>query len=361
MFARRACRNQNFHANIIHASKTRINLNPPLFPFIHSGKSIILNDMSETPPKHAPDNANYEPGEGGGQLVAMYNAASHANAESFPVLKAFQDYIEAERSAARKRVMQLSIFFAVLMGVVVTGFLTAGIFMLRNMSAVQNKLLDVALSERAAPPPAPAPVVQTSPLIEESVRQISRATSDLQSDVDKKIEGVSEIAAKMRDRVASQDNEMRKLRESLKKMQEQSALLRQEIADAKAEREKKAAAAKEIAQAKASAPPAAPAVPAAPAATAAPAVPAAPAAPAATASAPQPAPKPATAPEPARIVARAEKPKQPDPRFPPAVKDPPLTPDGITPPDAPSGMIATVIPLKTKRSGTIPWRVLMPE
>ena len=293
--------------------------------------------------------------------MAMYNAASHANAESFPVLKAFQDYIEAERSAARKRVMQLSIFFAVLMGVVVTGFLTAGIFMLRNMSAVQNKLLDVALSERAAPPPAPAPVVQTSPLIEESVRQISRATSDLQSDVDKKIEGVSEIAAKMRDRVASQDNEMRKLRESLKKMQEQSALLRQEIADAKAEREKKAAAAKEIAQAKASAPPAAPAVPAAPAATAAPAVPAAPAAPAATASAPQPAPKPATAPEPARIVARAEKPKQPDPRFPPAVKDPPLTPDGITPPDAPSGMIATVIPLKTKRSGTIPWRVLMPE
>ena len=78
----------------------------------------------------------------------------------------------------------------------------------------------------------------------------------------------SYIAAKMRDRVASQDNEMRKLRESLKKMQEQSALLRQEIADAKAEREKKAAAAKEIAQAKASAPPAAPAVPVAPFATA---------------------------------------------------------------------------------------------
>lgn len=304
--------------------------------------------MSETPPKHAPENTGFGDNEGGGQLVAMYNAASHATAESFPVLKAFQDYIEAERAAARKRVVQLSVFFAVLMGVVVTGFLTAGIFMLRNMSEVQNKLLDVALAERAATPPqAPAPVLQTSPLIEESVRQISRATSDLQSNMDKRIEGVSEIAAKVHDRVASQDSELQKLRDSLRQMQEQGAMLHKELVTAKEEREKTIAAAVKTAQATVAAPPLPAAVPSVKTAAAVPP-------PAQT-----PAP-PAPAPVPAKPVASAEKPKT-DPRFPPAVKDPPSMPDGITPPDAPPGMIATSIPLKTKRSGTIPWRVLMPE
>jgi len=314
--------------------------------------------MSETPPKHAPENTGFGDNEGGSQLVAMYNAASHATAESFPVLKAFQDYIEAERAAARKRIVQLSVFFAVLMGVVVTGFLTAGIFMLRNMSAVQNKLLDVALAERAAPPQAPAPVLQTSPLIEESVRQISRATTDLQSNMDKRIEGVSAIAAKMHDRVASQDSEMQKLRDALKQMQEQSSMLQKEIVAAKTERAKMAAAVEKNTQAKSAAP--SENIP--PSAAAAPPPPAPPVKTAAAEAHP-PAQKPAPTvpvPAPAKTVASAEKPN-PDPRFPPAVKDPPLVPDGIKPPGAPPGMIATSIPLKTKRSGTIPWRVLMPE
>jgi len=359
--------------------------------------------MSEIPPKHDPDNPNYEVGKGGGQLVAMYNAASHANAESFPVLKAFQDYIEAERAAARKRVIQLSVFFAVLMGVVVTGFLTAGIFMLRNMSEVQNKLLDVALSQRVAPAPAPAPVIQTSPIIEESVRQISRATSDLQASMDKKLEGVSEIAAKVHDRVASQDNEMGKLREAFKQMQEHSAMLQKELVTVKEEHKKAAETAAKTppaavtvkpAPAPAAVPPAAVTVKPAPAPAAvlpaavtvkpAPAPAAVP--PAAVTVKPAPAPAavppapvaepPATAvatfaatkadtllpptDKPAAAVARAETPN-PDLHFPPALKDPPTRPDDITPPDAPLGMIATTISIKTKKTGTIPWRVLMPE
>ena len=311
--------------------------------------------MSEIPPKHDPDNPNYEVGKGGGQLVAMYNAASHANAESFPVLKAFQDYIEAERAAARKRVIQLSVFFAVLMGVVVTGFLTAGIFMLRNMSEVQNKLLDVALSQRVAPAPAPAPVIQTSPIIEESVRQISRATSDLQASMDKKLEGVSEIAAKVHDRVASQDNEMGKLREAFKQMQEHSAMLQKELVTVKEEHKKAAETA-------AKTPPAAVTVKPAPAPAAVPPAPVA--EPPATAVATFAATKADTllppTDKPAAAVARAETPN-PDLHFPPALKDPPTRPDDITPPDAPLGMIATTISIKTKKTGTIPWRVLMPE
>ena len=170
--------------------------------------------MSEIPPRHTPDTSSYDAPESGGGMVAMYNAASHANAESFPVLKAFQDYLEAERTQARKRVIQLSVFFAVLMCVVVTGFLTAGVFMFRNMTSMQSnmttmqsKLLDVALANRTAPAAAaPAPAAQAAPVLEDSVRQMSRAvTAELQSSLDKKLDGVSEIANKVHEKVSSQD------------------------------------------------------------------------------------------------------------------------------------------------------------
>jgi hypothetical protein len=314
--------------------------------------------MSSIPPKQTPDPSAYEASEPGGGLVAMYNAASHAGGDSFPVLKAFQDYIEAERSQARKRVMQLSIFFAVLMCVVVTGFLIAGIFMLRNMTTVQGKLLDVALAQREAPAPvAPAPILQAppvaqpSPVLEESVRQMSRATTELQSSMDRKLDGVSEIATKVHEKVASQDGELVKMRDELRAMQEQSAKLKDELVSIK-ESEKKAAVAAAQQRAYAAAHPRQP--PAVSPAVSAPAVAAAPAAPASLTVRP-----PLTTPSP--IAADPAIPEARNPRFPPAVKDPPVTPAGVTPPPAPQGMMATAMPLKTKNVGTIPWRVLIPE
>jgi DNA polymerase III gamma/tau subunit len=315
--------------------------------------------MSSIPPKHTPEAssaADDSPETGG--MVALYNAASHASAESFPVLKAFQDYIEAERSQARKRVMQLSIFFAVLMCVVVTGFLTAGVFMFRNMSSMQSnmttmqsKLLDVALAAKSAPP-APAPVIQTSPVIEESVRQMSRVTTELQSSLDKKLDGVNEIASKVNEKVSTQNGELEKLRTELKQMQEQSAKMKDELVSVKKEVAKKPEPAKPL-------PPAAPAVAVAPKP--------APAAAPVVASAPQVAVAPsavaavAKTPEAQPAAAAAPKAEARDPRFPPAVKDPPVTPPGVVAPAAPKGMVATAIPVATKNVGTVPWRVLIPE
>ncbi|HRR33491.1 MAG TPA: hypothetical protein P5026_05295 [Kiritimatiellia bacterium] len=331
--------------------------------------------MNDIPPKHAPETPYGAPESGSG-LVAMYNAASQANAESFPVLKAFQDYIEAERAQARKRVMQLSIFFAVLMGVVVTGFLTAGVLMLRNMSSVQTRLLDVALAAKETPAPQPvvvsapaAPAPDPSPILEASVREISKVTTELRTSLDKKMDGVSDIAAKVHDRVAAQDSELGKLREELKKMQSQSEKLNQELAALKR-------APKPVPQ------PAAPAVkpaapiektqpvaaapadtPAAPAAVAQPAPPAPQAAPAQ-----QPGARPAApvAPVAAAQPAAAVKPDAPaktaaNAKYPPAVKDPPEEVAGVTPPPVPAGRIATAIPLKLKNVGAVPWRVMVPD
>jgi len=298
--------------------------------------------MSEIPPKHTPDSSAYDTPEAGGGLVAMYNAASHANAESFPVLKAFQDYLEAERAQARKRVVQLSVLFAVLMTVVVGGFLTAGIAMWRSNDQRVDKLLEAVIAQKTAPAPAAAPanVVQTAPVPDD--RQMSRVASELQSTLDKKLDSVNETAAKVHEKVASQDGELDKLRTELRQMQEQSSKLKDELGTIKAESKK-------------------PVVAAAPVVThPLPAV------------APKPEPTPATAAVAPTALAAATPPAKPefasapakplnDPRFPPAVKDPPVTPAGVVPPAAPQGMMTTAIPLKTKNIGTIPWRVLIPE
>ena len=316
--------------------------------------------MSSIPPKQAPDTAAFDDSESGGGMVAMYNAASHANAESFPVLKAFQDYLEAERTQARKRVIQLSVFFSILMGVVVTGFLIAGGFMVRNMSSMQDKLLDIALANRTAAV-APAPVVQTSPVLEESVKQMSRATTELQADLGKKLDGVSEMASQVHEKVASQDGELAKLRDELRQMQEQSAKLKDELVAVKTESRKPVIS--YTAPPPRPTPVVPPPVPVAETAvgTAAPAPTIANAPTVAVAPAEAVPAKPAAPVQPATQIAASSKQGPRDPRFPPATKAPPVPTAGVTPPAAPKGMMATALPISTKNVGTIPWRVLIPE
>ena len=86
---------------------------------------------------------------------------SHEGLDDFPVLKAFQQYIDAEQSKSRKRMIMLCIFFGFLMTVLIVIFL----LMLRDANAqiqIQNdKLVELALKERDRQPvvvqqPAPA-------------------------------------------------------------------------------------------------------------------------------------------------------------------------------------------------------------
>ena len=60
-----------------------------------------------------------------------------AGNEEFPVLKAFQQYIDAEQNKARKRMIALSIFFAFLMTVVIVVFLV-----ILNHASARNQALN---------------------------------------------------------------------------------------------------------------------------------------------------------------------------------------------------------------------------
>jgi hypothetical protein len=138
----------------------------------------------EVPPRRMPEATNGS----GGDLITMYQA-QQSGGDSFPVLQAFQEYIDAERRQARRRVVQLTIGFAAILGVVVVGFLFAGVSMLKNMTDMQNKLVEVVADRGHAPqftsasqPAASAPAVQSSTALEESLREMSRAMIRMQEE-----------------------------------------------------------------------------------------------------------------------------------------------------------------------------------
>ena len=79
------------------------------------------------------------------------------NAENdFPVLKAFQQYIDAEQAKARKRMLGLSIFFIMLLIAVVVTFTIVMMSVINRNQALSDRLLEIALRER---PAQAAPVV----------------------------------------------------------------------------------------------------------------------------------------------------------------------------------------------------------
>lgn len=353
----------------------------------------------EMPPRQGPEAATQPKFTGGGNLVTMYQAQG-AGSESFPVLQAFQDYIEAERKQARKRIMQLSISFAVIMGVVVIGFLAAGVYM---MQSTTNRLFEVAMAKREVAPEhavvaAPQPFVQsgtpmspTSPALETSIRQISEVLAKMQAEASRKPEEMV-FESKSQGAVSSPNPELNALKSELLAMKEQSRKLegqlssmqredvvptqpalvakpkeRYSVEDAlaiarKTGAEKDAsdkAAAEKIAQAKAMA-----------------------AAEAVKANQDQVESQKKAALElaVARVTAEREAqtkrvvqelpPSKTSPigaenlavaKFPAADKSPPVTPQGVKAPEPLKDMLVVSVPLKTQKGDLVPWRVFIPQ
>ena len=70
------------------------------------------------------------------------------DSDEFPVLKAFQQYIDAEQAKARKRMIMLSIFFGVLMTFIVAVFVIMLIGISQRNQALNDRLIEFAMKER---------------------------------------------------------------------------------------------------------------------------------------------------------------------------------------------------------------------
>ena len=97
--------------------------------------------------------------------------------DDFPVLKAFQQYIDAEQSKARKRMLLLCVFFGILMSVVIAVF----VGMLMNVSArnqaLNDRMIELAMKQSA---PANAPVVVQPPQDNAAILAMTAKIDELQ-------------------------------------------------------------------------------------------------------------------------------------------------------------------------------------
>ena len=81
--------------------------------------------------------------------------------DDFPVLKAFQQYIDAEQAKSRKRVIMLCVFFICLMAVVIGVFVALIFNVTARNQALNDRLVEYAM--RKEQPSAAAPVVVQPP------------------------------------------------------------------------------------------------------------------------------------------------------------------------------------------------------
>lgn len=153
----------------------------------------------------------------------------------FPVLKAFQEYIETEQAKARKRMLGLSAFFIVLLVVVVGTFVVILTTVLNRNQALSDRLLDYALEERQnTVQQVPAPAVQqhqeqpSADVIKQFLERFDREQAAMKAAFEKERK---EAAAKAAEAERLRQQELIRLQEDLSK----------ERAKAKAEAEKKEA------------------------------------------------------------------------------------------------------------------------
>jgi len=128
--------------------------------------------------------------------------------DDFPVLKAFQQYIDAEQSKSRKRMIMLCVFFGFLMSVMIVVFL----FMLRDASArnqsLNDKLVEYVMKER-----------ERQPVVVQPTAPVQNAAND--AAIKAMTDTLVALQKQMADQQAKMIEQQAKLEESRAKMAEE--------------------------------------------------------------------------------------------------------------------------------------------
>lgn len=115
-----------------------------------------------------------------GALVSLHQAATQSGPDSFPVLKAFQEYLESERRRARHRVALVTSLFAGIVVVLIAVFLAAGILLFNYMKEREERLWHRLESQTAvAVQPAAVPMAPAATASEALEREMQRLGKEL--------------------------------------------------------------------------------------------------------------------------------------------------------------------------------------
>lgn len=193
-------------------------LNPHTPPETGTGPEQASDLSQPSTPRH-PDASD--------ALVSMHAAALQSNVDSFPVLKAFQDYLEAERQRARRRMIWMSGFFLAALIVVIFGMLTAGILVFshytRSVDRLQDALVRTLQARETGADRSPAPAI------------IENVSETLETRLGQRFESVDAMIATLESREIAYRDELQTLHQALDSMQATNRLLRGEILAVQAE------------------------------------------------------------------------------------------------------------------------------
>ena len=142
--------------------------------------------------------------------VSVY---SQDGMDDFPVLKAFQQYIDSEQAKARKRLITLGIFFCILIGAIIAVFVAMLASVTARNQQLNDRLVEFAMRERAqAPAMAQQPsqdnsiILAMTAKIDEMQKKLdeSRAKAEKDAAVAAERERARIAAEKERARIAAQ-------------------------------------------------------------------------------------------------------------------------------------------------------------
>lgn len=116
------------------------------------------------------------------RAVSVYDSGDAL--DDFPVLKAFQQYIDAEQAKARKRLLALGVFFGALMFVVIAIFVVLLMNVTNRNQQLNDRLIEFAMKDRSTgsavvvqPPPDSTAILTLTTKLEEMQRKLSETQS----------------------------------------------------------------------------------------------------------------------------------------------------------------------------------------
>jgi len=129
--------------------------------------------------------------------------------DEFPVLKAFQQYIDAEQAKARKRLLTMSVFFGIMMVVVISSFVVLLIASYLRNQQLNDRLLEFAMKDRVLPvqPSASETVQQPQDnavitALKAKIEEMQKKLSDAKLEADQKIAEAEAKAERLEEEAA---------------------------------------------------------------------------------------------------------------------------------------------------------------
>ena len=182
---------------------------------------------------------NHIPGMG--STIPPRNAVSVYSQDAmddFPVLKAFQQYIDAEQAKARKRLLSLGIFFGILTGAIIAVFVVMLVNMTARNQQLNDRLVEYAMKERDRQ----TAVAMQPPQDNSAILALTAKLDDMQKKLEERLvkaEKEAEEAAERARRAAAEAAEREKAAAQVRAEQARLEQIRLEKERAAAEKERK--------------------------------------------------------------------------------------------------------------------------